>query len=64
MDLSSYMFAFLGMAVVTIAILTISTLAAAELLPRLRRRSDDRVAPAGDSSRTPAGDAALETSGR
>ena len=48
----------------TIAILTISTLAAAELLPRLRRRSDARVAPAGDSSRTPAGDAALEPSGR
>lgn len=39
MTLSAYLVWLVGMAVATVAILTISTLAAADLLPRRRARS-------------------------
>ena len=55
-DLNTHMIAFVAVAVMTIAVLTLGTLAAAELLPtRKRDRRDDRAHPssASDPDHTP-----------
>ena len=44
MALSSYLVGFIAMAVATIAILTVGTLAAADLLPRRGARHEDASA--------------------